>query len=143
MEIKATLNAPWTREERFDFIIKQNHEKGYDIKEYEDRIEAWGLTSKEKQKKEEEKILNLSCSKRVLALILEKLGFSYKEVVKPKIEENERASLEWELCGAVKRDNPLVDILGDELGLTKQQIDNIFKYASGEIQSLEVEQCQK
>ena len=139
MEIKATLNAPWTREARFDFIINQNHKKGYDIREYEDRIEAWGLTTKEKQQQEEERILNLSCTKRVLALILEELGFNYKEVVKPKIEENERASLEWELCETVKRDNPLINILGDELGLNKQQIDNIFKYASGEIQSLEVE----
>ena len=36
MELKATLNSPWTNEERYEFIIEQNYNNGYIIKELED-----------------------------------------------------------------------------------------------------------
>ena len=59
MEIKATLNKPYTEEQRIDFIVEQNHQKGYEIRETETALEAWGLTDKElleqaKQKKYDE-----------------------------------------------------------------------------------------
>lgn len=47
MEIKAVLNKPYNNDERADFIVENNHKKGYEIKEYADRIEAWGLTAEE------------------------------------------------------------------------------------------------
>ena len=36
MELKATLKQPYTEDERVDFIVKQNHELGYEIREVED-----------------------------------------------------------------------------------------------------------
>ena len=47
MEIKATLNKPYTDNQRLDFIVSQNHTNGYEIKETETALEAWGLTAEE------------------------------------------------------------------------------------------------
>lgn len=47
MEIKAQLNKPCTDEERADFIVVQNHQKGYIIEETDEVIEAWGQTAEE------------------------------------------------------------------------------------------------
>ncbi len=47
MEIKAQLNKPYSDKQRADFIVENNHNKGYEIKETETALEAWGLTSQE------------------------------------------------------------------------------------------------
>lgn len=49
MEIKATLQKPYTDKQRLDFIVSQNHVNGYEIKETENALEAWGYTEEEKQ----------------------------------------------------------------------------------------------
>lgn len=48
MEIKATLNKPYTDKERIDFIVRYNHQLGYEIKETKQGLEAWGYTQEEK-----------------------------------------------------------------------------------------------
>ena len=87
---------------------------------------------KEKEEKEKERVSNLRCTKRVLALILKELGVSYANL-QTLIATNEQAQLEWDLCVELERSNPLLDILGAELGLAPTTIDKIFKYANGEI----------
>lgn len=47
MEIKATLNKPYTESARIEFIIEQNRKNGYTIKETHDALEAWGPTKEE------------------------------------------------------------------------------------------------
>ena len=49
MEIKAILNKPYTETQRLDFIVNQNHHNGYEIKETETVLEAWGKTEEEIQ----------------------------------------------------------------------------------------------
>ena len=51
MEIKAKLLKPITTGERFDFIIKYNHELGYEIRDTEEEIQAWGKRKKKKPRK--------------------------------------------------------------------------------------------
>lgn len=82
--------------------------------------------------REIDKVANLRCTKRVLALILKELGVSYANL-QALIATNEDAQLEWDLCVELERSNPLLDILGAKLGLTPTTIDKIFKYANGEI----------
>jgi hypothetical protein len=53
MEIKATLNKPYTDKQRADFVVENNHTKGYEIKETETALEAWGLTQEEQEQTEE------------------------------------------------------------------------------------------
>ena len=47
MEIKAQLNKPYTEEQKLDFIVAQNHQNGYEIRETETELQAWGLTEEE------------------------------------------------------------------------------------------------
>lgn len=49
MEIKATLTKPYDEKQRFAFIVKQNHQNGYEIKQTATALEAWGLTADEQQ----------------------------------------------------------------------------------------------
>ena len=49
MEIKAKLKKPYTNKQRADFIVEQNHRLGYEIKEVEDGLEAWGMTQEEQE----------------------------------------------------------------------------------------------
>ena len=55
MEIKSELLKPYTDKQRMDFIIEQNHQNGYEIKETETALEAWGYTDEEKQERERER----------------------------------------------------------------------------------------
>ena len=52
MEIKDTLNKPYNENERLEFIIKNN--LGYEIKETETALEAWGPTAQEQEEKDKE-----------------------------------------------------------------------------------------
>lgn len=47
MEIKAILNKPYSENERTEFIVLNNHQKGYEIKETDAALEAWGYTEEE------------------------------------------------------------------------------------------------
>lgn len=47
MEIKSELLKPYTEKQRADFIVENNHTKGYEIKETEKALEAWGKTDDE------------------------------------------------------------------------------------------------
>ena len=92
----------------------------------------------EEEEKEKEIISHLKCTKRVLALMLQQLGVSYSQL-KELIATNEQAQLEWDLCIELERCNPLLDIMGQQLGLSPEQIDQMFKYANGWVDTLEVE----
>ena len=59
MEIKATLNKPYTDKQRADFIVENNHKLGYEIQETEDALlaiynEPLPPTKEEQQKAREE-----------------------------------------------------------------------------------------
>ena len=87
---------------------------------------------KKKEEEEKERVANLRCTKRVLALVIKELGVSYANL-QAIIATNEDAQLEWDLCVELERSNPLLDILGAQLGIAPTTIDKIFKYANGEI----------
>lgn len=89
-------------------------------------------TNKQKAKEERERLNNLRMTKRVLWLQLKELGITYQQL-KDLIATNEDAQAEWDLCETLKRDNPLLDIMGAELNITPEQIDEMFKIANGEL----------
>lgn len=55
MEIKATLNKPFTDVQYTDFIVEQNHNNGYEIRETDIALEAWGYTAEEIEEQEKER----------------------------------------------------------------------------------------
>lgn len=59
MEIKAKLDKPYTEEQRLNFIVEQNHTNGYEIRETEEELQAWGYTEEEEQEQEHERIQQL------------------------------------------------------------------------------------
>lgn len=133
MEIKAILAKPYTEEKRLAFIVENNHKMGFEIKETDIALEAWGYTEEEQAQKEAERISHLKCTKRVFILMLEQMGLDYFEQILPLIKANRQAELEWELCVELERANPLLDLMGAQLGVSPAQIDNLFKYANSEI----------
>ena len=70
--------------------------------------------------------------------MLQELGITYT-ALKELIATNEQAQLEWDLCIELERCNPLLDIMGAKLGISHEQLDQMFKYANGEVDTLEVE----
>ena len=52
MEIKDRLVKPYQDMDRNDFIVRNNHISGYEIKETDEALEAWGLTAEEQAEKE-------------------------------------------------------------------------------------------
>ena len=132
MEIKATLQKPYTENERMNFIVEYNHNQGYEIEETETELQALGYTEEEIALQEKERIAKLTCTKRVFALMLQELGISYT-MLKELIATNEQAQLEWDLCVELERKNPLLDVMAMQLGITAEQLDGLFRYANGEI----------
>ena len=58
MEIKAELNKPYTDKQRADFIVENNHNLGYEIRETEMVLEAWGYTEEEQQEQEKQQLIS-------------------------------------------------------------------------------------
>ncbi len=121
---------------------KKYIEMGYTLLEVEqsDIDNNWYLKEKcphkseeEKEQEEKERIGNLQCTKRVFVLMLEQLGLDYFEQLEPAINANRQAKLEWGLCVELQRKNPLLDQLAGQFGVTSKQLDDLFKYANGEI----------
>jgi len=131
MEIKEKLIQPYTNEERIDFIINQNHKNGYLIEKIEDGLIALGYTQEELEQFELDRIKNLTCTKRVFALLLQELGITYSQL-KEIISTNEQAQLEWDLCTELQRSNPLFDLMAANLNISSETIDYIFKKANNE-----------
>lgn len=132
MEIKATLQKPYSENERINFIVQYNHDLGYVIEETETELQALGYTEEELALQEKERIANLTCTKRVFALMLQELGITYT-MLKQLIATNEQAQLEWDLCVELQRSNPLLDVMALQLGITSEQLDGLFRYANGEL----------
>jgi DNA-binding transcriptional MerR regulator len=86
MEIKDTLNKPYTDKARADFIVENNHNKGYEIRETDTALQAWGYTEEEQQEQQQQK----ESEEKELALqaAIEELG---KEMAKADLAGDE----EW------------------------------------------------
>lgn len=91
MEIKATLNKPYTDVQKSDFIVEQNHIKGYKIKETETALEAWGYTKEEQAEKDKEiHIFNL---KKQLSELDSKSARSIRAILANTATEEDRTFL--------------------------------------------------
>lgn len=93
MELKATLNKPCTKEQRINFIIEQNHKKGYEIRESRTSIEAWGRTQQEEERIDlESRVAYLEGQTGLIRPLRENVlteGSAYSDYVKQKAAEIE------------------------------------------------------
>ena len=60
MELKETLNKPYTDEEAIEFITLNNAVRKYKIVETENALQAWGYTEEEKAQQERQRLDQLS-----------------------------------------------------------------------------------
>lgn len=134
MEIKAELKQPYTKQERMDFIVEQNHQKGYEINETETSIEAWGYTEEEIKKQERERLDNLSMTRGDVfeALILAR-GLT-KPQIRAMIENAELDTMtkalylnRFDEALSFFRGHPVFDFIGNMLNITSTQMDDFFE----------------
>lgn len=136
MEIKAELLKPYTEEQRINFIVEQNHRQGYEIRETETALEAWGYTEEEKREQEEEaereRIASLNLTKADFWIALLDGGIT-KAMVKEKIElipdETLKAKTLIRLDEADHfwRGDAAMDIIGAMFGLTPDDLTYLFE----------------
>lgn len=129
MEIKAKLLKPYTEEQRLDFIVEQNHNKGYELKETEKELQAWGYTEEEKKQQEKESVQRFSMTKQdFFNYVLKPNGFTYDSLMQI-INSSETYQVAWNFCERVYRgDKNLVGALAKFLPqLTDDELDELFK----------------
>ena len=134
MEIKSEWKQPYTENERLDFIVEQNYKNGYEIKETENSLEAWGYTEEEKQTQERKRLDNLSMTRGDVfeALILAR-GLT-KPQIRAMIENAELDDItkalylnRFDEALDFYRGFPVFDMLGQVLGVTPKQLDDFFE----------------
>lgn len=128
MEIKATLQKPYTESERLDFIVEQNHKSGFDIKETETELEAWGYTEEEQEEQEKERINNLTMTALDFIGVLQSFGLTLEQI-NAYLESNLAVKMQLTYCqnvycGVAKS---LMPITYEGVTITAQMIENAFK----------------
>ena len=63
MEIKATLQKPYTDNQRMSFVVEYNHKLSYIIEETETELQALGYSEEELNEQEKERIQELSMTR--------------------------------------------------------------------------------
>ena len=135
MEIKATLQKPYTENERTDFIVEYNHKQGCVINETDTEIQALGYTEEElaQQKKETLAMLSLTRGDVFRGLLLAK-GVT-RLMLRGMIENNEQltevqkemALIDFDEALNFYRGNDLIDTVGLALGIESEQLDKFFE----------------
>ena len=140
MEIKTTLNKPYTDKQRINFIVEQNHNNGYEIKETETALEAWGYTEGEKQEQERQRLdsVALTPSDVERALYYSPLQMDFddlKALIAEQAPQIDLKGLAIEFRannfyrGAVdKNGNRIIDMVGAILGYTPGDMDYLFEH---------------
>lgn len=75
-----------------------------------------------------------ACTPRQLRIALIQAGISLSTIENqidaiPDPIQKEISRAEWEYALEIKKDHPMVDMIATSLGLTKEQVDNIFSIA--------------
>ena len=131
-EIKAHLTKPYTEKERIDFIVENNHNKGYTIEELENgSLQAFEMvkTDDEKVQEKENLINHLTCTALDLITFIKSLGLTDEEIL-VYLQANPSFQLQLTFCkdvycGVVRQLCPIK--ITEELIITDEQIVKFFK----------------
>lgn len=136
MEIKAILYEPYTDMERMDFISEYNHKLGYEIRQGQYQLQAWGKTDEEKQQEaeqaEQERIASLNLTKADFWIALLDRNIT-KAMVKEKIELIQDEKLKAKTLIRIDeadhfwRGDASMDIIGAMFGLTPNDLTYLFE----------------
>jgi len=126
MEIKETLQKPFSKDQKFDFVCMSNA-NNYKVKETETQLEAWGYTAEEQAEQERERLDMLSLTKREVFLALYRDKGITPEQLRAQIQSTE-ALIEFDYAELYYRGNPLINSIGALLGYTPEQLDYLFEH---------------
>jgi hypothetical protein len=135
MELKAELKKPYTEKEKIDFVVEKNHKFGYEIKETDVALEAWGYTQEEIEQQEKERIAMLSLTRGDVFRGLLMAKQVTRAQIRAMIENNElltmlqkeMALIDFDEALNFYRGNELIDTIGLTLGITSEQLDTFFE----------------
>ncbi|MBO7735029.1 MAG: hypothetical protein J6S67_20875 [Methanobrevibacter sp.] len=137
MELKEILHKPYTEEQRLDFIVENNHNSGYEIRETETALEAWGYTEEEEEQRERERLDALTLTPADVERALYKAkGMDFddlKELIHTQLPQVDIKGLAIEFRakdfyrGAVANGMRLFDVVGALLGYTSSDMDYLFE----------------
>ena len=138
MEIKASLGKPYSDEQRMSFIVENNHNQGYEIRETAEALEAWGYTDEEIEQQEAERIANLHLTRgdvfRALLLARQVTRAQLRAMIEQMPDETPEQALAKELALIdfdealdFYRGIALVDTLGLALGISEEQMTQFFE----------------
>lgn len=138
MEIKAELLKPYTENERMDFIVQENHRMGYEIRESENSLQAWGYTEEEIAQQEAERIAQLHLTRGDVFRALLMARQVTRSQLRAMIEQmpdttpeqamaKELALIDFDEALDFYRGIALVDTLGLALGITEEQMTEFFE----------------
>ena len=136
------IEKPLSIQERADFIVEYNHNKGLIIEETDlamYALEPWELLegdevvdnteayNAELVQKERERIAQLKLTKREVFLGLYQAKGVTPDMIKAQITDP-MALIEFEYANDYYRGNPLIDVVGSTLGITPEQLDKFFEF---------------
>lgn len=137
MEIKNVLNKPYTEQQRIDFIVENNHQQGYEIRETETELQAWGYTQEEKEKRERQRLDALTLTPADVERALYKAKSMDFEDLKALIVQAlptvdiKALSIEFRAKdfyrGAMAGGMRLFDVVGALLGYSPDDMDYLFE----------------
>ena len=82
---------------------------------------------KNEAKKEAERIARLSLTKRELFLALYDYNKTTPETVRTLLADNPKGLIEFDYAERYYRGNPLIDLIGMQIGVTSEQLDYLFE----------------
>lgn len=133
-EIKAHLVKPYTEKERIDFIVENNHNKGYTIEELENgSLQAFEMikTDEEKAQEERERLdMLFMTGSDVERAIYKVKGIDFDDILAmvkdtPAIDAK-ALKIEFK-ANNFYRGNPYISQVGALLGFTSEQMDRFFE----------------
>lgn len=138
MEIKAELNKPYTENQRINFIVEYNHNLGYEIRETDTALQAWGYTEEERQEQEAERIAQLHLTRgdvfRALLMARQVTRAQLRAMIEQMPDQTpeqamarELALIDFDEALDFYRGIALVDTLGLALGITEEQMTQFFE----------------
>lgn len=133
MEIKATLNKPYTEEQRISFIVEQNHQQGYEIRETETELQAWGKTEEEKQQEEAERVGELTMTALDFITFLRQCGLTLEQI-RAYLSTNIELDTQLTYCQNVycKVARAIMPITLGDITITAEMVEQAFKRKNGE-----------
>jgi len=138
MQLVTKIDKPYTDEEKANFIVENNHNLGYEIRETENELQAWGFTEEEQAEQHRQYLDSLSLTPADVERALyqaKQMDFEdLKTMISQALPQVDLKALSIEFRakdfyrGAMYGDIRLFDVVGQLLGYTSEDMDYLFEH---------------